>query len=69
MVQRLAKARLERLDTLPHVRRREVSREALLSALVSDLRRQLSLQAVRQQARLLIDGWPQWAMGEGQLPS
>ena len=63
LVQRLAKARLKRLDTLPHVRRREVSREALLSALVSDLRRQLSLQAVRQQARLLIDGWPQWAMG------
>merc|ERR1712192_109681 len=37
------------------VRRRQVSRAALLSALVGDVRRQLSLQAVRQQARLLID--------------
>ena len=32
-----------------------MSREALLSALVRDLRRQLSLQAVKQQAPLLID--------------
>ena len=55
LVQRLAKARLERLDTLPTVRRRQVSRTAMLSALVGDVRRQLSLQAVRQQARLLID--------------
>ena len=37
------------------VRRRQVSRAALLAALVGDVRRQLSLQAVRQQARLLID--------------
>ena len=55
LVQRLAKARVERLDTLPTVRRRQVSRAALLAALVGDVRRQLSLQAVRQQARLLID--------------
>ena len=55
LVQRLAKARLERLDTLPTVRIRQVSRTAMLSALVGDVRRQLSLQAVRQQARLLID--------------
>ena len=55
LVQRLAKARLERLDTLPTVRRRQVSRAALLSALVGDVRRQLSIQAVKQQARLLID--------------
>ena len=34
LVQRLAKARLERLDTLPTVRRRQVSRTAMLSALV-----------------------------------
>ena len=37
------------------MRRRQVSRAALLAALVGDVRRQLSLQAVRQQARLLID--------------
>ena len=55
LFQRLAKARVERLDTLPTVRRRQVSRAALLAALVGDVRRQLSLQAVRQQARLLID--------------
>ena len=55
LVQRLAKARLERLDTLPTVRRRQVSRAALLASLVGDVRRQLSLQAVQQQARLLID--------------
>ena len=55
LVQRLAKAQLERLDTLPTMRRRQVSRAAMLSALVGDVRRQLSLQAVRQQARLLID--------------
>ena len=55
LVQRLAKARLERLGTLPTTRRRQVSRAAMLAALVGDVRRQLSLQAVRQQARLLID--------------
>ena len=32
-----------------------MSRAALLSALVGDVRRQLSIQAVKQQARLLID--------------
>ena len=55
LVRRLAKARLERLDTLPTVRRRQVSRAALLASLMGDVRRQLSLQAVQQQARLLID--------------
>ena len=55
LVQRLARARLERLDTLPTVRRRQVSRAALLASLVGDVRRQLSVRAVQQQARLLID--------------
>ena len=55
LVQRVAKARLERLDTLPTVRRRQVSRAALLASLVGDVRRQLSLRAVQQQARLLLD--------------
>ena len=32
-----------------------MSREALLASLVGDVRRQLSLRAVQQQARLLID--------------
>ena len=53
--QRLAKARLERLDTLPTVRRRQISRAAMLASLVGDVRRQLSLRAVQQQARLLMD--------------
>ena len=48
LVQRLAKARFDRLATLPTVRRRQVSRAALLFALVGDHRRQLSLQAVKQ---------------------
>ena len=55
LVQRVAKARLERLDTLPTVRRRQVSRAAMLASLVGDVRRQLSLRAVQQQARLLLD--------------
>ena len=48
LVQRLAKARFDRLATLPTVRRRQVSRAALLFALVGDHRRQLSLQSVKQ---------------------
>ena len=55
LVQRLATARLERLDTLPTVRRRQISRAAMLASLVGDVRRQLSLRAVQQQARLLVD--------------
>ena len=55
LVQRLAKARLERQDTLPAARVRRKSREAELASLVGDIRRQLSFRAVQQQARLLLD--------------
>ena len=37
LVQRLAKAKLERLDTLPTARRRQISRAAMLASLVGDV--------------------------------
>ena len=55
LVQRIANSRLDRLDTLPGRRDRRRSRAAQLSALVADVRRQLSICSVKQQARLLLD--------------
>ena len=55
LVQRIAKSRLELVGTLPGRRVRPRSRAAELSALVTDVRQQLSLCAVKQQARLLLD--------------
>ena len=55
LVQRIAKSRLELAGTLPGRRVRQRSRAAELSALVTDVRQQLSLCAVKQQARLLLD--------------
>ena len=54
-MQRIAKSRLELVGTLPGRRVRQRSRSAELSALVTDVRQQLSLCAVKQQARLLLD--------------
>ena len=55
LVQRIANSRLDLLDALPGRRGRRRSRAAQLSALVADVRRQLSFCAVQQQARLLLD--------------
>ena len=55
LVQRIANSRLDLVDTLPGRRGRPRSRAAQLSALVADVRRQLSFCSVQQQARLLLD--------------
>ena len=55
LVQRIANSRLDRLDTLPGRGHQRKSRAAQLSALVADVRRQLSFCSVKQQARLLLD--------------
>ena len=55
LVQRIAKSRQELVETLPGRRVRPKSRVAELAALVADVRQQLSLCAVKQQARLLLD--------------
>ena len=61
LVQRIAKARLEVQDTLPGRRGPATTREARLAALVS--RHQLSLLAVQQQSRLILDRLQQ--LGDG----
>ena len=54
LVQRIANSRLDLVDTLPGRRGQPRSRAAQLSALVADVRRQLSFCSVQQQARLLL---------------
>ena len=55
LVQRIANSRLDKVATLPGRGNQRKSRAAQLSALVADVRRQLSLCSVKQQARLLLD--------------
>ena len=55
LVQRIAEERLNLKDTLPNQRRMARTREAERAGLVAYVRRALSLTAVKQQARLLLD--------------
>ena len=55
MVERLAESRLEVAATQPHHRGSVRSREAEKAGLVAYIRRTLSITAVREQARLLLD--------------
>ena len=55
LVQRLATARLEVADTQPSQRRPFRSRAAEKASLVAYVRRTLSVTAVREQARFLLD--------------
>ena len=55
LVQRLAKSKLEVAPTEPGRRGAVRSREAQLASLVASVRRDLSFNAVKQQAKLLLD--------------
>ena len=66
LVQRLAKAKVAKADTEPGYRATGKSKEAQLSAEVAFLRRRLSMTAVREQARLLIDRLQLLGDGAGQ---
>ena len=66
LVQRLAKAKVAKADTEPGHRATSKSKEAQLSAEVAFLRRRLSMAAVREQARLLIDRLQLLGDGAGQ---
>ena len=66
LVQRLAKAKVAKADTEPGYRATGKSKEAQLSAEVAFLRRRLSMAAVREQARLLIDRPQLLGDGAGQ---
>ena len=66
LVQRLAKAKVAKADTEPGYRATGKSKEAQLSAEVAFLRRRLSMAAVREQARLLIDRLQLLGDGAGQ---
>ena len=65
-VQSLAEAKVAKADTEPGYRALGKSREAQLSAEVAFLRRRLSITAVKEQARLLIDRLQLLGEGAGQ---
>ena len=55
LVQRITQARVEVASLQPHSQGRAKSREAQLASLVGYVRRRLSITAVKQQAKLLLD--------------